>query len=103
MPYSLTIDGDYGKLGVFKDELSIIQSSNGIVTAEFKISKPYKKATINMYDLNGRLLKSHSVNNDNGNIKIDIENVEPGMYLYNLVADNTVLVTQKGIIGLVPY
>jgi len=99
--YNVTTDGSYAKLGVVKDELNIISNSvltNGIVTAEFKITKPYKKATINVYDLSSRLLKSHPVNNnDNGSVKMNIENAKPGMYLYSLVVDGAVLV--NGVSG----
>lgn len=56
-------------------------------------------ALIHVFDLSGKLVSSFDISNDTkGQVIIEGYTLEPGMYLYSLVVDNTIVDTKRMIL-----
>lgn len=66
---------------------------------EYYLPENTKKAFINMFDLNGKLIKSQPLSGTGiGSINLKIEDVSSGLYTYSLTIDGVMIDTKKMII-----
>lgn len=60
--------------------------------------KTFSDAKIYIFDLNGKLLKTYTLNSAKGSIEINAFELEPGMYLYSLVVNKKEIDTKRMIL-----
>jgi hypothetical protein len=60
--------------------------------------KSISEAQIFVFDLNGKLLKTYPLTTAKGNIQINANELEPGMYLYSLVVNKKEIDTKRMIL-----
>jgi hypothetical protein len=60
--------------------------------------KSISEAQIFVFDLNGKLLKTYPLTTSKGNIQINANELEPGMYLYSLVVNKKEIDTKRMIL-----
>lgn len=69
---------------------------NSETVIKFYIAKMNQSAAITITDINGREISRYPVNaTGNGSIMVKIANFVPGMYMYSLVVDGTVIDSKK--------
>jgi hypothetical protein len=61
--------------------------TNGKTSIDYEITQSYNKASINVYDLNGRYVQGFDLTSAKGTISLSLENLLPGMYIYDLLVD----------------
>jgi len=66
---------------------------------KFRLSNDINSAAIYLFDLQGNQIKSFSINNTNESVEIKASELQPGMYLYSLVANGKVLDTKTLILA----
>ena len=70
--------------------------STSSVTIEYYIPKNVRTAELHFLDLNGSLVASyHLYDHGDGKFTLPGGSLEPGMYLYTLVADDEIIDTKK--------
>jgi len=67
-------------------------------TVQYSLPGDFKNASLQIYDVLGRLRNSYPINNSNGEISMNANNLSAGVYLYSLVINNRVLVTEKMVV-----
>ena len=66
---------------------------------DYYIEEDNAKATVMVFDMNGKTLKTYSLaNNGKGSLAISSNELEPGIYYYSLVIDGNEIDTKKMII-----
>ena len=68
------------------------------VKITFTLPEGTKQGVIDLYSIDGKLLKSYTVDNTFGFITIDNSNLPSGMYYYNLITDGNITTTKKMIV-----
>lgn len=68
-----------------------------VTTITYEIPQIYKAVSLNIYDMNGKILLTESVNGKTSS-EIDISTFTNGTYIYTLVANDKVIATQKMIV-----
>lgn len=72
---------------------------NGATSINYVIPQDAKAAKINIYDMNGQLLRKETITHlGNGTLKVNADNIPSGTYTYNLVVDGKVIGTNKMIL-----
>lgn len=81
------------------DELyqSIPNPTNNDVNISYYLSANYSNASISIITMDGKAVRSYSVNPNKGNgtLNISLGELQPGVYLYNLVVDGKQVGTKK--------
>jgi len=72
--------------------------SNTIVSIKYYLSENADKGKIVLYDLSGKLVKELNLQNKQGVVKIDVSDVNAGVYFYSFVVDDKTIATKKLII-----
>jgi len=73
--------------------------SNGNMTAVYVIAGSYNTATIKVTDNQGREVENNMLTNSSGTLHITLpSSAPPGTYIFSLIADGNVLVSQKEVI-----
>lgn len=65
----------------------------------FKVAENIQSASINIYDLRGKMLKEYPIPSGNGSISVDGYDIGNGMFLYSLVVNGQEIDTKKMIIS----
>ena len=68
-------------------------------TIKFKLSNNTNSAEIYVYNLQGNLIKSYSMNNADESIEIKASELKPGMYLYSLLSNGMVVDTKTMVLS----
>lgn len=72
---------------------------NQSTTINYEIITPFKRATLYVYNYQGEQLKSYSISSTgSGSVAINASEFKPGIYLYDLIIDNTPVGTKKMIL-----
>ncbi|MEO1257185.1 MAG: tail fiber domain-containing protein [Bacteroidota bacterium] len=58
---------------------------NGATQINYSLPKGVAGASVNVYDLNGRLLQSYPLNDQSGKVEINASDLPSGIYLYDLL------------------
>jgi len=74
-------------------------SINEKITIRFKVAENSQNASINIYDLRGKMLKEYPVSSGNGSISVSGYELGEGMFLYSLVVNGQEIDTKKIIIS----
>jgi Chaperone of endosialidase/Secretion system C-terminal sorting domain len=61
--------------------------TNGKTSIAYEITQPYNSASVNVYDLNGRYVQGFDIKDTKGTVTLSLENLTPGMYIYDLMID----------------
>jgi Chaperone of endosialidase/Secretion system C-terminal sorting domain len=61
--------------------------TNGKTDIAYEINQSYNSASINVYDLNGRFVQGFELKDSKGTITVTLDNLTPGMYIYDLLID----------------
>lgn len=69
--------------------------TNGKTSIAYEITQPYNSASVNVYDLNGRYVQGFDIKDTKGTITLSLENLAPGMYIYDLMIDGDQKATKK--------
>lgn len=64
----------------------------------FKVAENIQSASVNIYDLRGKMLKEFPVSSGNGSISVSGYDIGEGMFLYSLIVDGQEIDTKKMII-----
>jgi len=64
----------------------------------FKVAENIQSASVNIYDLRGKVLKEFPVSSGNGSISVSGYDIGEGMFLYSLIVDGQEIDTKKMII-----
>ena len=72
--------------------------SKGQVKITFTLPEGTEQGEIDLYSINGKLLKTYKVDNTFGFITIDNSEFAAGMYYYNLIADGNITTTKKMVV-----
>lgn len=84
---------------VFDESLNIFPNpTSGSTTIEYTLPKNTTTGNIEIYDLNGKFIKSYLVENTRKNIIINNGEIPSGTYIYNLNASGNILESRKIII-----
>jgi len=58
----------------------------------------FNNATINIYDLTGKMIESYRLNDNNGELRINVTNLISGTYLYDLLIDGRQIDLKKMVV-----
>lgn len=74
---------------------------NHMTEIAYRLTPNAHTASINVYDLNGKLLKNYPLqsNGVTGKIEISASDLEPGMYIYALVIDGRMIDSKRMILN----
>jgi hypothetical protein len=61
--------------------------TSGKTSIAYEISQSFTSASINVYDLNGRYVQGFDLKDSKGAISLSLDNLLPGMYIYDLLID----------------
>lgn len=64
----------------------------------FQLPKNINKASIIVFDLNGKLIKDYNLNQNSGLLNIESSDLGKGMFLYTLVYNGSEIITKKMIV-----
>ena len=67
-------------------------------TVQYSLPGDFKNASLQIYDVLGRLRNYYPLNSINGEISINDDNLSAGVYLYSLLMENRVLATKKMVV-----
>ncbi|MDR1973897.1 MAG: T9SS type A sorting domain-containing protein, partial [Bacteroidales bacterium] len=69
-------------------------------TIQYKLSEKTTNAKICIYDLNGKELRSFTLNTAKGtsSVEVNASDLLAGIYLYSLIADNKLIATKRMIL-----
>jgi hypothetical protein len=70
--------------------------SNGKISFNYQLEVP--NAEVQVFDLNGKLLKTHIISDREGLVKLDLTHLSSGMYLVKLVSGAKLISTEKLIL-----
>lgn len=76
---------------------SISVKENTII--RYKVAENNQSASINIYDLRGKMLKEYPISTGNGSISVGGYEIGEGMFLYSLVVNGQEIDTKKMIIS----
>jgi hypothetical protein len=65
---------------------------------KYQLPKGTRKASINIYDMNGKELRLFRLTNETGSVNIQAGDLHSGMYLYALIIDGKVFDTKKMVL-----
>jgi len=88
----ISVGNEMAKLFIFPNPFGNFT----IVT--YQLPEEVKEASINIYDITGKKIGSYDAINTKGQIKIEANNFENGMYFCRLEAEGNILATSKMII-----
>lgn len=72
---------------------------NQTTLIRYKLTAEHSNASIQIFDLNGRLVKKiANLNTSEGEVTLTAKELEPGMYIYALISNGTPIATRKMII-----
>jgi len=71
--------------------------NNGNMLLQYSLN-PTDKAEINIYDISGKLINSYLLNSSANKISINEEQLENGVYFYQIIVNNTIVQSDKLII-----
>ncbi len=72
----------------------------GYTTISYRLPESFTKASMAIYDLNGRLLKTYELDTrSEGEVHVDATELAAGMYLYSLVVDGAEVATKRMILS----
>jgi len=87
-------------------EDAILEQNNpnpfdGSTSISYKLTNSTKDASLNIFDLNGKILKTIQIDSSNkaGAVSIDTHNMPNGTYSYNLVIDGKIIDSKKMILS----
>ncbi len=74
---------------------------DGSTSISYKLTDSAQEASLNIFDLNGKILKTIQIDNTNkaGAVTIDTHNMPNGTYSYNLVIDGQIVDSKKMILS----
>ncbi len=73
---------------------------NGSTTIQYAIPSKANTASLNIYDMNGKLLKSIAINHvGEGQLTVNANDIPSGTYTYQLVVDGTMVSTKKMVLS----
>ena len=75
-------------------------SINEKITIRFKVAENIQSASVNIYDIRGKMLKEYSVSSGNGSISVGGNEIGHGMFLYSLIVNGQEIDTKKMIISM---
>jgi hypothetical protein len=61
--------------------------TNGKTNITYEITQSYSSASINVYDINGKYVQGFDLTNAKGTISLSLDNLQAGMYIYDLLID----------------
>ena len=67
-------------------------------TIEYTLPESVKNATLNIYDMYGKVINSFNVNANSGTIEVDARNMSNGTYIYSMEADGKSLAKEKMVV-----
>lgn len=70
----------------------------GITTIEYRLPLKANNASLTIYNMDGKQIKSFQLNDRSGNVDFDGSNLTPGTYLYSLNANGQQLAQQKMVV-----
>lgn len=96
----LRVDGSAAEVMTVGTETAIenIKSDGENTIIRFKVADNIQKASINIYDLRGKILKKFPVSSGNGSISVGRNDIGEGMFLYSLIVNGQEIDTKKMII-----
>lgn len=87
----------------YLSEIELFQNApnpfNESTEIEFKLPDEVKDAKLFIYDINGKQVKSYPINErGKGVVEINAYELEAGIFIYSMVADNNIISTKKMIL-----
>ncbi len=61
--------------------------TSGKTSIAYEINQPFNAASINVYDLTGKYVQGFDLKDSKGTISLSLDNLLPGMYIYDLLID----------------
>ena len=71
---------------------------NTTTTIRYQLPLSVNQAFLNVYDMNGKQIKSFKVNTGQGQIRFEPQALAAGMYIYTLIADGKEIATKRMIL-----
>ncbi len=72
--------------------------ASNIVNIKYDIAATSQKAKISFYDMLGKEIKEVTLNDKQGNVKLNTSDFDAGIYFYSFIVDDKIITTKKLII-----
>lgn len=72
---------------------------NGSTDIRYSIPQEYTRATVMIFDMNGRKIKAISLQGAEGLLTVTADEMAEGMYLYSLVVDGQAVATKRMVVN----
>lgn len=73
---------------------------NGKTVIRYSLPAATLNASIVIYDLTGKQITSYPISEkDNGSVTVSSEKLSPGIYIYNIIADNNIIGSKRMVVS----